>query len=123
MSTPLIDPQGFPRSDIDVAQSNSEDSRQTANFVVRTVRAQVIRLRNDHKDLMLRIEKGLHALHQENRNAEETQPTPTAPTTVAPQLIPFAIVNSVAVSSPAAEAVRFHFGNTTDYRVFSKMIK
>jgi 26S proteasome regulatory subunit N4 len=117
MSTPLIDPQGFPRSDIDVAQSKVH-IYDKANFVVRTVRAQVIRLRNDHKDVMLRIEKGLHALHQENRNTVEAQPTPTAPTTVAPQLIPFAIVNSVAVSSPAADAVSHHYGSLTDDRVF-----
>jgi hypothetical protein len=68
---------------------------------------------------MARIEKGirilknvsnagLHALHQETRDAEQeskaSQP-PAPPTTVAPQLIPFALVNSVASSSPAAEAV------------------
>jgi hypothetical protein len=73
---------------------------------------------------MLRIEKGthfphflvsnslvgLHELHRENRDAEKQQDIPATiqpspPTTQAPQLIPFAIVNSVAPSSPAAEAV------------------
>jgi hypothetical protein len=53
--------------------------------------------------------KGLHALHQESREAEQSQlpapAQPQPPTTIAPQLIPFAIVNSVAESSPAAAAV------------------
>lgn len=58
------------------------------------------------------VEIGLHALHQENRDAEQQQqpsspPAHQPPTTVAPQLIPFAIVNSVAESSPAAEAVKY----------------
>jgi len=94
MSTPLIDQSGFPRADLDIAQ-------------IRTVRTQVIRLKNDHKDLMSRIEKGLHALHQENRDVEaerERQRPRAPPTTVAPQLIPFALVNTVAASSPAFEA-------------------
>ena len=64
------------------------------------------------------VEIGLHALHQENRDAELQQqqqqqssspPAHLPPTTVAPQLIPFAFVNSVAESSPAAEAVKYHF--------------
>ena len=54
-------------------------------------------------------ESGLHALHQENREAEQRSSAlasvPAPPTTVAPQLIPFALVNSVADSSPAFEAV------------------
>jgi len=96
MSTPLIDRNGFPRDDIDVAQ-------------IRVVRSQVIHLKNDHKGLMSRIEKGLHALHQETRNAEQ-QALPAAqsrappPVATTPALIPFALVNSVADSSPAAEA-------------------
>ena len=58
-----------------------------------------------------RVEIGLHALHQENRDAEQQQQSlsPPPPTTVAPQLIPFALVNSVAESSPAAEAVKDTF--------------
>ena len=54
---------------------------------------------------------GLHALHAENRNTEQQSSTPiqrqtSPPTAVPPQLIPFALVNSVTESSPAAEAVR-----------------
>ena len=56
MSTPLIDHSGFPRADLDIAQSNY--SSYLSNDIVRTVRTQVIRLKNDHKDLMSRIEKG-----------------------------------------------------------------
>src|SRR5579859_3456492 len=74
--------------------------------IVRTVRAQVIRLKNDHKDVMLRIEKGLHALHQENREAEQQRTIQTRARVVeTPPLIPFVLVNSVAESSPAHEAV------------------
>jgi len=57
------------------------------------------------------IDAGLHALHAENRNATQQSSTPiihlqTSPsTTVAAQLIPFALVNAVTESSPAAEAV------------------
>jgi hypothetical protein len=55
---------------------------------------------------------GLHALHAENREAEQASQvqqaaasTPVPARSVAPQLIPFALVNSVFDSSPAAEAV------------------
>jgi hypothetical protein len=58
MSTPLIDHSGFPRADLDIAQSNYSTYLGSSNDTVRTVRTQVIRLKNDHKDLMSRIEKG-----------------------------------------------------------------
>lgn len=50
MDTPLVDPEGYPRSDIDVA-------------TVRTARAQIIRLRNDLKrtidDMAALLERGI----------------------------------------------------------------
>lgn len=70
------------------------------------------------------VEIGLHALHQENRDAEQQQEQSSSPSTLpppisaAPQLIPFALVNSVAESSPAAEAVTyafFYLNNSRDY--------
>lgn len=44
MNTALVDPQGFPRSDIDVAG-------------VRTARVQIIRLRNDLQDVQAQMER------------------------------------------------------------------
>jgi len=54
MDEPLVDQEGFPRSDVDVYQ-------------VRHIRSQINRLRNDHKALMLQIESGLHNLHKQSR--------------------------------------------------------
>ncbi|GAA5957849.1 hypothetical protein JCM3765_003786 [Sporobolomyces pararoseus] len=89
MSTPLVDPQGFPRSDIDVA-------------AVRNARVEIIRGRNDLKD----IEKEMEVLVQEGlaRGDEETK---TAKDEEAKEerpkesTAPFAKVNSVAPDSPA----------------------
>jgi hypothetical protein len=76
-----------------------------------------------------RVEIGLHALHQENRDAEQQQSSSSSsphppPTTVAPQLIPFALVNSVAESSPAAEAVRrfLYMTNSRDYNRMTRSL-
>lgn len=77
---------------------------------VRTTRARIIRLKNDYKDLMSRIEKGLHEHHA--RLAEQAQNNTTAtshaqaghsapPAALEP---PFAKVNSVVTGSPADEA-------------------
>ncbi|XP_054725452.1 26S proteasome non-ATPase regulatory subunit 9 [Anastrepha obliqua] len=52
MQGPLLDADGFPRSDIDVCQ-------------VRQARQQIICLQNDHKALMKEIEKNMHKLHAE----------------------------------------------------------
>ncbi|KIW11264.1 hypothetical protein PV08_10564 [Exophiala spinifera] len=106
MQTSLTTFDGYPRSDIDVAQ-------------VRVTRARIITLRNDWKDLMDRIEKGLHKHHAEYQASddyknsllqpEEQQATPQA-TSSQPQQsssvpeTPFAKVNSVEPGSPAHEA-------------------
>lgn len=66
------------------------------------------RIEKGTTSLRLGLITGLHALHAETREAEQAsqvQQPPTPATTVAPQLIPFALVNSVADSSPASEAV------------------
>ncbi|CAI6339688.1 unnamed protein product [Periconia digitata] len=93
MNTGLTTFDGFPRADIDVPQ-------------IRTTRARIIRLKNDYKELMAHIEKGLHehyARQQEN-NAAPTQPTAT-PNGASPALeAPFAKVNSVVAGSPAGSA-------------------
>ncbi|PSR92079.1 hypothetical protein BD289DRAFT_429399 [Coniella lustricola] len=102
MNTNLLTADGFPRSDIDVAQ-------------IRTTRARIIHLRNDYKDLMSKIEKHLHehfASLAEHLNDDDT----TAPVAAAaseaplrdyiPEALdePFAKVNTVADNSPAATA-------------------
>lgn len=85
---------------------------------VRTTRARIIHLRNDHKALMSSIEKGLHELHAAHRGSEQdasmTESTASAATPVQrdrpthqqdalPDTI-FARVNSVVSNSPADNA-------------------
>lgn len=101
MQTSLTTFDGFPRSDIDVAQ-------------IRVTRARIITLRNDWKNLMDRIEKGLHDHHAKYQASEEfknptSQPQPVstaAPPQTTPSVpeTPFAKVNSVEPGSPANEA-------------------
>lgn len=130
MSTPLVTPDGFPRSDIDVAQ-------------VMFTRTAIIRRRNDLKDLMKRLEKEMHLNYarlkqqqqeqpqdqqrqQQQQGVEEIRarseelaisPVPTPHTRhqqipSQPQaqpvriIVPFAVVDSVAPGSPASTAVR-----------------
>ncbi|CAF9912934.1 MAG: putative 26S proteasome regulatory subunit [Heterodermia speciosa] len=102
MTTPLTTFDGFPRSDLDVAQ-------------IRTTRARIIRLRNDYKALMSRIETGLHAHHASiQASALSAAPSSTSsvpgssnqPTEGQANVIetPFAKVNSVVEGSPAHTA-------------------
>jgi 26S proteasome regulatory subunit N4 len=85
------------------------------NRLVRTTRARIIRLKTDYKDLMNRIEIGLHQHHaslQESGDSKESQPEITRQNDVTNDQTPgrttiespFAKVNSVAPSSPAQEA-------------------
>lgn len=99
MTSSLLTFDGYPRSDIDVAQ-------------VRVTRARVICLRNDWKDLMAATEKALHAYHAELREKEaqgveidvvESRPEENRRGEVQ-TLTPFAKVNSVEAGSPANEA-------------------
>ncbi|KAF1809618.1 hypothetical protein P152DRAFT_461305 [Eremomyces bilateralis CBS 781.70] len=99
MSTGLTTIDGFPRSDIDVAQ-------------IRTTRVRIIHLRNDYKELMGRIEKGLHAHHAaiRERGAQDASTTSglsaSSPAGISESSLeaPFAKVNSVADGSPAHTA-------------------
>lgn len=94
MDEPLIDREGYPRSDIDVA-------------AVRQTRNQVYRLRNDHKKVMAEIEAVLHSLHQaagqSNDNAQPQQQSSSQEVSP-PPLQPFAKVNAVSPDSPASDA-------------------
>jgi 26S proteasome regulatory subunit N4 len=98
MQTSLTTFDGYPRDDIDVAQ-------------VRVTRARIIALRNDWKELMDKIEKGLHEHHAELQRSgalEKPEPAPTVPAATLPihsaPETPFAKVNSVEPGSPANEA-------------------
>ncbi|KAF2246707.1 26S proteasome non-ATPase regulatory subunit 9 [Trematosphaeria pertusa] len=97
MNTSLTTFDGFPRADIDVAQ-------------IRTTRARIVRLKNDYKDLMSRIEKGLHEHHarlqeQAQNNAAAPSQALAAPTSASTALqAPFAKVNSIVAGSPADSA-------------------
>ncbi|KAF2006592.1 hypothetical protein P154DRAFT_422116 [Amniculicola lignicola CBS 123094] len=95
MNTTLTTFDGFPRADIDVAQ-------------IRTTRARIIRLKNDYKDLMSRIEVGLHAHHarlqDQANNPSATGQALDGGATPAALEAPFAKVNSVVAGSPAETA-------------------
>ncbi|EPQ54604.1 hypothetical protein GLOTRDRAFT_116453 [Gloeophyllum trabeum ATCC 11539] len=89
MNSPLLDPEGFPRSDIDV-------------WAVRHARVRIIELRNDMTALMDRIARALEGVYDPNI----VNGTPTSASSAAQQasLSPFARVDGVAPGSPAATA-------------------
>ncbi|KJE93800.1 26S proteasome non-ATPase regulatory subunit [Capsaspora owczarzaki ATCC 30864] len=118
MASPLVDSDGFPRNDIDV-------------HAVRSLRNQVVVLRNDLRAIMKQAEVALQALHASKRSQgaaaaapapAQSAPAPSTSTlsdamtglTVARQvsvpadadaaLLPFARVDQVAPSSPASAA-------------------
>ncbi|OJJ98070.1 hypothetical protein ASPACDRAFT_80198 [Aspergillus aculeatus ATCC 16872] len=106
MNTSLTTFDGYPRDDIDVAQ-------------IRTTRARIIRLRTDHKEVMLLLEKGIHDHFASLQRAQATAPsdgntnnTQAVPTSAADNDaagseaagVPFAKVNSVVPGSPADQA-------------------
>lgn len=86
MQTPLVDREGFPRADIDV-------------WAVRTARVRIIELRNDLSEVREELAKALERVYER----KEEIPRQTASQEA--QLLPFARVNTVAPSSPAAESV------------------
>ncbi|KAF2100308.1 26S proteasome non-ATPase-like protein regulatory subunit 9 [Rhizodiscina lignyota] len=101
MNTSLTTFDGFPRSDIDVPQ-------------IRTTRARIIRLKNDYKDLMASIEKGLHE-HHASLQAQAAASASAATSSSSSAQVPatsssettgpaFAKINSVEPQSPAADA-------------------
>ncbi|XP_055050517.2 26S proteasome non-ATPase regulatory subunit 9 [Misgurnus anguillicaudatus] len=94
MHTPLVDVEGFPRADVDLN-------------VVLTSRHNISCLQNDHKAVMMEIEKALHALHAKVRVRPEkdnakTQMESTEPVVSMPS--PFALVDTVTRGSPAFQA-------------------
>lgn len=99
MDESMIDAQGFPRADIDVHS-------------IRTSRNLIIRLRNDHRDVMKDIENVLFKIHEMKKQQQTTETTTTttttatqtSPTTTNTSLVAFAVVNAVAPDSPAYTA-------------------
>eukprot|EP00887_Chlorella_sp_A99_P004437 scaffold30.g4437.t1 len=104
MQVPLVDAQGYPRGDMDVA-------------AIRTDRHQVIVLSNDHKALTSRMDALLHQLHAQSHDAGASSSArangaaPPAPAPAAPAATPvpaagrpFAVVDEVAPDSPASAA-------------------
>lgn len=119
MNTRLITPDGYPRADLDVAQSMKPfcpPMQDGANMnQVRTTRSRIIYLRNDYKTLMNVIEKHIHerfASLAENGSLEEPMTNGTPESTETPVSSrpsqasgpPFAKVNSVVEGSPAESA-------------------
>ncbi|KAI8088191.1 hypothetical protein BDF21DRAFT_412637 [Thamnidium elegans] len=93
MTEPLVDSAGFPRSEVDV-------------HTVRTNRNLIIRLRNDHKEIMSDIEKVLHKVHEAKREGQDNTVPRAEDDTMMMDEVPvaFAIVNAVAPDSPAYSA-------------------
>lgn len=82
---------------------------------VRTTRARIVRLRNDYKALMSRIEEGLHSHHAQaqslaaiqSASASSNQSNSTANQSALESStleVPFAKINSVVAGSPAEDA-------------------
>ncbi|QIW97542.1 hypothetical protein AMS68_003060 [Peltaster fructicola] len=124
MSTSLTSFDGYPRADIDVAQ-------------IRTTRAQIIRLKNDHKALMKELEDAVHEGFANNSKSTTSTPAPPAvsssqqatPQPTGPIEAPFAKVNTVVTGSPADEAglkagdrvTRFGFVDWTNHERLTKV--
>ncbi|KAI5450574.1 putative 26S proteasome regulatory subunit [Naganishia albida] len=99
MSSPLVDPEGFPRADIDV-------------YTVRHARAAIVRLRNDHRAVVEEMGRVLQVVYAARegegpaivveRSAVAVQPSGVNGTGRIQTAL--AKVNAVAPGSPAAQA-------------------
>ena len=101
MNTPLVDPEGFPRADIDV-------------YAIRHARVALNRLRNDHRDVVDRLGRVLEQVYAvgSTPSAEEGDKgkmvNGDGPSRVEVPVVreqPLARVNLVSDASPAATAV------------------
>ncbi|XP_072921674.1 26S proteasome non-ATPase regulatory subunit 9 [Hemitrygon akajei] len=121
MDEPLVDVEGYPRSDIDVYQ-------------VRTARHNIICLQNDHKALMKQIEEGLHQLHardREKRRLDEAEAHQERLQQESRVLPAFAKVDTVSPGSPASmsglqvgdEIVEFGSVNTQNFQNLQNIAK
>jgi 26S proteasome non-ATPase regulatory subunit 9 len=102
MSSPLVDPEGFPRADIDV-------------YTVRHARAALVRLRNDHRAVVEEMGRVLQVVYAAPEGQEVAAVVRTEGGAVERRSVngtgrvqvALAKVNAVAPGSPAAQAVRF----------------
>lgn len=121
MNTSLTTFDGYPRADIDVAQ-------------IRTTRARIIRLKNDHKAIMKKLEvavqeKFASAKDEENQIPEQAQSAVEGASSSSSIEPPFAKVNTVTPNSPADTAglkagdkvVRFGTANWSNHERLSKV--
>lgn len=123
MNTSLTTFDGFPRADIDVAQ-------------IRTTRARIIRLKNDYKELMKKLEAAVEeqfasgkAVEAASSPSTRRMPAATSSSNATAIQPPFAKVNSVAAGSPAESAgllagdrvVKFGAANWTNHERLSKV--
>ncbi|QDZ19218.1 Nas2 N-terminal domain-containing protein [Chloropicon primus] len=106
---PLVDDEGFPRSDVDVTR-------------VRQDRGELARLYNDHKRLTAEIEQAIHAIHAESRggssghqngsangttlgtHAERASVASAVPAPSPAGPAPYAVVDEIASGSPTERA-------------------
>ncbi|KAM5533439.1 hypothetical protein V8D89_012877 [Ganoderma adspersum] len=91
MDTPLLDPDGFPRADIDI-------------WAVRHARVKIIELRNDRDALMNDIGLALQNVYDPATRAREAPASSAATGAPGTASEPFAKVDGVAPGSPAASA-------------------
>lgn len=90
MDDKLVDDEGFPRNDIDVHQ-------------VRIARNKIICLRNDLRDIMSEIEKGLENIHEQTREGlGASEPMETLTLDCIPEC--FAHIDLVSPDSPSHSA-------------------
>ncbi|KAK3645387.1 putative 26S proteasome regulatory subunit [Elasticomyces elasticus] len=127
MTTPLLTSDGFPRADIDVAQ-------------IRTTRARIIRLKNDYKDVMAKMEVSVHEHFAAGKSLDVAASSRTQASTSGAHTTtgaaqssaiepPFAKVNTVVPDSPAEQAglmvgdkiTRFGSANFTNHERLSKV--
>ncbi|KAF2862011.1 hypothetical protein K470DRAFT_256266 [Piedraia hortae CBS 480.64] len=106
MTTPLVDSEGYPRADIDVAK-------------IRIARARIIRLQNDYKKVMDKLKVAVEDAFASAETASETDTESIVPSSAAAAHgsvpsettnghsdadIPFAVVDEVSEGGPAAAA-------------------